>query len=368
MAKASGKITKSIVDSIKPTDKDQFIWDGKLAGFGLRTKPSGVKTFLVQYRNRFGRTRRYTIGRYGVLTPEQARDRAVAALAAVAAGDDPSESKRVARAAPTFRDFAETFMTEYAEQKKKESSIREDRRNLGKHLVPTMGARRVAEIGRADVKRLKASMADRPIGFNRTLALFSTMMTWAETEEGGHLREKDSNPVEKGDKFKETHRERLLSPAELVRLSDTLTEAEARQTAKPAIVALIRLLIFTGARKSEIRDLRWSHVHIDAGELRLPDSKTGKKTIRLNAPSREIFASMKRGADDEYVFAGPSGKPARRALETTWIRIRKHAELEDLRMHDLRHSFGSYSAMAEANEKIGQKIAAMMRGETAEVI
>ena len=131
----------------------------------------------------------------------------------------------------------------------------------------------------------------------------------------------------------------------------------------------------------------------------MPDSKTGEKVIRLNAPAREIFAGMTRGDDDAHVFAGPSGKPARRALETTWIRIRKRAELEDLRMHDLRHSFGSYSAMAgtppvliaglldhakisttekymhpsddpmaEANEKVGEKIAAMMRGETAEVI
>ena len=398
MSKASGQLTKRIIDATKPTDREQFLWDAKLPGFGVRIKPSGVKSFLVQYRNQFGRTRRLTIGRYGVLTPDQARDRAVAALAAVAAGDDPAETRMVKRAAPTFRAFAERYMTEYAERKKKASSVREDRRNLDKHLIPLFGAKRVAEITGADVERLRLAMTDTPIGFNRVAGLLSTMMTWAEGEVGGRLRDLNSNPVKRVERFKEKKRERLLSPAELVRLSDTLTEAEAQQTAKPAIVALIRLLIFTGARKSEIRDLRWSYVHIDAGELHLPDSKTGEKVIRLNAPAREIFAGMTRGGDDAHVFAGPSGKPARRALETTWIRIRASAGLEDVRLHDLRHSFGSWSAMAgtppvliagllghkklatteqymhaadnplaEANEAIGEKIAAMMRGETAEV-
>ena len=402
---SKARITKRMIDAIKPSDRDVFLWDSTLPGFGVRVKPAtnkrpnGTRTFVIQYRNVFGRSRRLALGQYGKITVDDARKLAQAAFAEIADKGDPAEERKITRAKPTFEAFAETFMTEYSERRKKPRSVASDRRYIDKTLIPMLGTKRVAEISGHDVKQITQSRAATPIAANRVLALLSTMMAWAETEDGGRLRPQKSNPVTGTRKFKETKRERLLSPAELVRLSDALTEAENQKTAMPSIIDLIRLLIFTGARKGEIRDLKWGWVDLDAGLLRLPDSKTGAKDVQLNAPAREILAGITRGGDDDPVFVGPTGGSPRRALEWAWERVRDSANLEDVRIHDLRHSYGSWSAMAGtpqvliagllghkklatteqymhaaddplagAAEQVGAKIAAMMRGETAEVI
>jgi integrase len=154
------------------------------------------------------------------------------------------------------------------------------------------------------------------------------------------LRPENSNPCRRIKKFKETPRERFLSPDELKRLGEALADADAKGES-PYVTAAIRLLLFTGARLNEILSLEWSHVDLKANLLRLPDSKTGAKTIALPAPAVEILSALPKQEGNPHVICGARDGAHLINLQKPWRRIRKAAGLEDVRLHDLRHSFAS---------------------------
>jgi hypothetical protein len=175
------KLTKRLVDSARPTaDHDTFAWDSDLRGFGLRVKPSGVRSYIIQYRTPAGISRRMTIGQHGVLTPDEARKEAKIHLGRAAKGDDPAAEKAKARGGLTLADLAEQYLAEHASAKKKPTSVRMDRINLNKHILPLLGRKQVESISRADVRRLHHSMRNTPGAANRCLALVSKMMNLAE--------------------------------------------------------------------------------------------------------------------------------------------------------------------------------------------
>ena len=390
------KITKRLVEGIKPADRDVLQWDGELRGFGVRVKPSGVRSYLVQYRNQHGRSRRLTLGTHGHLTAEEARAEARRLLADVARGCDPAEDRKALRKALTVSEFAERYMTEYAAGKKKPGTLETDRINLRCHILPALGNLPVASITKSDVVRLHQSMKDTPGAANRTIQLVSHMLNVAEK---WGQRPDGSNPCRHVEKFKERKRERYLSASELLRLGEVLAEAERTRTELAGAIAAIRLLIFTGCRRGEILTLRWEHVDFEKECLRLPDSKTGARIIHLNAPALEILSVAERQDGNPYVIVG--GKPGAHLvnLKKPWQRIRAQAELDDVRLHDLRHSFASvavglgeslhmtgkllghsqaqttqrYAHLADdpvkaANERVGAAIAGMMSGKASTVI
>ena len=390
------KITKRLVESIQPAAHDILEWDSELRGFGVRAKPSGVRSYLIQYRNQHGRSRRLTIGTHGRLTAEEARSEARRLLADVARGGDPAADRKSLRNAPTLAEFAERYMTEYAPGKKKPGTLGTDRTNLRCHILPVLGTLPVASITKTDVVRLHQSMRETPGAANRTIQLVSHMLNVAEK---WGVRPDGSNPCRHVEKYKGRKRERYLSAAELARLGDVLAAAEYTKTELPGSIAAIRLLIFTGCRRGEILTLRWEHVDFENACLRLPDSKTGARIIHLNAPALEILSVVERQNDNPYVIVG--GKPGAHLvnLKKPWQRIRKRAEIEDVRLHDLRHSFASvavglgeslhmtgkllghsqaqttqrYAHLADdpvkaATERIGATIAGMMGGPTGEVV
>jgi integrase len=388
-------LTKRRVDALRPeTARDVYAWDDELPGFGVRVKPSGVKTYFVQYRNTAGRSRRVTIGRHGALAPDQARKLARVHLGSVAWGEDPAQAATERRLGATMSELCDRFLREHAEPKKRPSSVYTDRRIIEKHIKPTLGALRVEDVRRVDVGNLHHSLRSTPTQANRVVTVLSKMFNLAER---WGLRADYTNPCRHLERFREVARQRFMSAAELAKLGDALAFLERERIEPPEAIAAIRLLILTGARRSEILCLKWPYVDFDRRLLRLPDSKTGAKTIPLNAPALEVLSKLKRRS--EWVLPTADGwTPV--SLSKPWGRIRVHAGLLDLRVHDLRHSFASvlategtsllvigrilghkvpattarYAHLSDdpvraAAELAGQRIAAaMMRGPMAEVV
>jgi len=173
------RLTKRYIDSLPTPDSEQFIFDELLPGFGLRLYPTGRKTFVVQYRSG-GRTRRVSLGRFGTVTPEEARARARELLGTVAAGSNASEDRRQERLAPTVASLCERFMDEHVQQHCKPLTIREYRRTIEKHIKPAIGAFRLNDVARADVSELHHRMRATPYQANQALSVMSKMFNLSE--------------------------------------------------------------------------------------------------------------------------------------------------------------------------------------------
>jgi integrase len=333
-------ISKRLVDAAYSSAKDSYLWDSELRGFGLKITPAGRKVYLVQYRlgGRKGRTRRVTIGAHGILTAEEARTRAKKLLGEVAAGRDPASALDGVRASQTLGELLTKFLKEHASDKLKASTASEYRRLARLYIGPSLSSRPISDLSRSEIARLHSSMADRPYQANRLLALLSKFFNWCESQE---YRQSGSNPCRHIKKFGETKRERFLTSDELSRLGEALEDAEEANTASPFVIAAIRLLALTGARLSEILELKWSIVDLERGVIRLPDSKTGAKTLYLNAPALEILQRLPRVEGNSYVIVGQKRHARLVNLQKPWRRIRNAAGLGDVRIHDLRHSFAS---------------------------
>jgi integrase len=340
---AKGRITKRTVDAAKARKADGYVWDQELPGFGLKVTPAGRKVYLVQYRlgGRKGRTRRVTIGQHGELTPTAARAQAKRLLGEVAAGRDPATEHDKAKAGRSLGVVLDQFMAEHVRPKLKASTAREYERTARLYVMPRIGRRPIGELKRQDIAKLHHELGSTPYQANRTLALLSKFFGWAERH---GLRPDGSNPCRHVEKYREGRRERFLSQAELARLGDALREAELNKSCSLWVVAAIRLLTLTGARRNEILTLQWEHVSEEHGCLMLPDSKTGRKAVRLSPPALALLNAIPRLKGNPYVICGERSGRHLVNIEKPWRRIRKAAKLEDVRLHDLRHSFASVAA------------------------
>jgi integrase len=382
-------ITKRLVDVLKAADGEYFVWDRDLKGFGVRVQRTGERSYVVKYRAGSGRgapTRRVTLGPVGTLTPDEARRLAKTTLGSVAHGLDPATLKAAERRASTLRDIAALFLSEHAEAKRKPLTASSYRDVLERLVLPDLGTRRAEKVTTADLARLHVRMKDRPYQANRMLAVVGSLYTFAGKRK---LLPLGFNPARGIDKYPERGRERFLTGEELAKLGDAIREAETvglpwdidhtKSTAKhapkeanrrtvidPFAAAAIRLLIMTGARLREILKLEWQHVDLERGLLLLPDSKTGAKSIILNAPALAVLAGLERiGA---YVIAGQSagtdGEKPRADLNKPWRSIAKWAGLAGLRIHDLRHTHASFGAGAGLGLPIIGKLLGHARAST----
>ncbi len=338
------KITKRLLDSLPaPAAGEVKVWDTELRGFVVRVRSSGRRWFAVEWM-RERRTRRLSLGEFGSVTVDQARERAKAILGRVAHGEDPATERAGERAAPTVAELARRYMEEHAGPKKKQSSVEGDERNLRLYVLPALGRRKVIAIGLREVADLHHSLRAKPVQANRVLALVSKMLNLAET---WGLRPLHSNPCPRIGRYRESRRERFLSGTELRRLGEALSAVEQDRSEDPAAVLAIRLLLLTGARRDEILSLRWQDVDLETGTLNLPDSKTGKKSIPLGPAAVELLAAAPRFEGCPYVLPGRRRPEARFVgLQRPWTRVRARAGLGDVRLHDLRHSFASVGVAA----------------------
>jgi integrase len=312
-----------------PEPSEYVIWDTELAGFGMRVRPSGNRYWFVRLRRR-GRHCRISLGKVDDVDALTARGEARKRLAEVALDGLP---RRVSvKVAPLFSDYSDEFWTDYARHWKASTQ----KRNLDaikRDLLPRFGTMRLDLIGKSDVVRWRDDCATlRESQFNRAIPVLAAMFKYAT--QLGYIR-RNSNPCRGMPRFKTEPKERYLSPQEFRRLA---RELDADEATYPAQVAAIRLLIFTGARVGEIRNLEWNWVQLP--RLMLPDSKTGAKTIWLGSQAVKILEGIKQRPDSKYVFANQSGgRPI--SIDNWWYPFRKRCALPDVRVHDLRHSFAS---------------------------
>ena len=333
-----GRITKKAVDALTARQREYMLWDTDIKGFGVRVHPSGRKVYLVKYRLD-GRVIKKTIGPHGAIPPAAARARAAEIITAAMTGRDLTGRVLSPETdTTTMHDLAGRFLDKHVPARCKPSTAHSYGLAIRQHVVPRLGSRSVASITRADIADLHHAMRATPYAANRTLGILSAMFSAAEL---WGLRPQGSNPCRYVKRFRERKRERFLSDAEYRRLGAVLREAERTGTESATAVAAIRLLMLTGCRLSEIMNLRWEDVSLQAGELRLRDSKTGAKRVHLGGPAVAVLRGMERKEGNPWVVAGRRPGTRIASLHFPWARIRGRAGLDDVRIHDLRHSFAS---------------------------
>ena len=331
------KITKHLVEAAEIRDKHYTITDSQIPGFGIRIMRGGTRTYVVMYRAG-RRRRRMVLGHHGVTTPEQARTSAINILARVRNGEDPAASRQGGGHIITVADLAERFDEEHIAVRLKPKSARDYRLCLRAHILPALGHFSVTEIKRSDIARFHHQLRHTSHTANRCLAVLSKMFNLAEMWD---LRPDASNPCRHVKKYPEKKRERYLSVDELARLGEVLRECEQEGIESASVINLVRLLMFTGCRLSEIQTLKWDYVDFENRALHLPDSKTGERTVHIGAAALECLAGIERIDDNPWVITGQLSSSHLVNPGKPWRRIRARAGLDDVRIHDLRHTFAS---------------------------
>jgi integrase len=323
----SATITATAIDALQPGD---VLQDPKLSGFGARRQRDAVSYFLKCRVN--GRQKWFTIGRHGSpWNPTTARKRALDILS------NPSIVKKAANPLPqTFAQVSDLFLADHG-PRLRPSSLGGYKGNLKNYLLPAFGRTTIADITYSMVSAAYIRWQDHRRAANYSLAILSKIMTWAERHE---LRPRNSNPCRGIERLKDGKRQVFLKSDDLARLGAALDKAEAEHLMSLFAVAAIRLLIFTGARKSEILTLKWTYIDFERGLIFLPDSKTGQKTITLNDAAVAVLKSIPRFANNPYVIVGRHGE-CMVNLHKPWGIIRDLTGFADLRLHDLRHTFAS---------------------------
>jgi len=333
------KLNKTNIDKITASDKDQFHWDDDLKGFGLRVSPKGRKTFIVQYRHA-GRTQRIRIGQHGRITAFDARKDAQILLGEIAQGQSPAKAAKAFRESPTLTYVAERFMREHVNVRLKPSTQSDYKRNIRAYILPALGSRRVADISHRDIHELHHKMRETPIQANRTVSALSKIFNLCE--KWGY-RDGSVNPCTQIERYKEKARNRFLDRTELERLWNALELVGDSGDISPYAVSAFKLLILTGCRLGEIRTMKWEY--LKGNRVEFPDTKTGYKRVPLNKDAMAVLSQVTRKSDNEYVICGNvEGQPIVN-LQKSWRHVRKRAELEDVRIHDLRHTFASHAVM-----------------------
>jgi len=359
----ANRITKRTVDAAQPKDREYFLWDGELLGFGLRVLPSGVKSYVAKYRLGPGRrapVRRVTIGKHGKLTADAARERARKILADVVRGDDPAGERTRLRRELTVGELADRYITEHVRLHNKPSTAVEFERLVAARIKPAFGSRRLSNLARSDVKAWHTALRGSPYAANRALAVLRKMFSLAVNE----WELVDENPALGVKMFRETKRERFATDDDLARIGRWLSDAQMAGIVHPSFALAVRLLALTGMRLTEVLTLEWSAVDIQNSAIRLADAKAGARIVALGAPTRALLSALEvRGR--RYVVAGydPTTHLQRSAFRTGWRYLRAGTGL-DLRPHDLRHTAGTFAAQAGANaflvrDLLGHKTLAM---------
>jgi len=344
---------KGIKGLDRPEKGYQIVYDEEVPGFGVRLTAAGVVSFILNYRIH-GRERRYTIGRAPDWTAEAARDEAVYWRRQIAKGKDPLSARHAARTAPTVDALADQYLEAYARQHKRASSLRGDTELLKNRIRPKLGSLKAEAVSRRDIERLHKSMRETPYQANRALALLSKMFNLAVQWEWI-----EKNPAKGIPRYHEEKRERYLKDGELKALVGALAEyprfittagEEKTDAQKEQSANAVRLLLLTGARRGEVLAARWDQFDLKGGVWTKPSAHTKQKKahrVPLSAPARQLLTEIKQNAGKSpFVFPGPDADTHQAELKGAWRTICRLAGLENLRIHDLRHSYASQLASA----------------------
>lgn len=362
------RLTTRLLKSLKPTTTGQryIVWDDELSGFGVEVQQTGAITFMVNYRVRGSRNaRRVSLGRLGSLTIDEARTRARRTLLQIADGLDPLTVRQARTDAPTVQTLGAEWL-KYIATHHKPRTVSEWTRIWNKHLVRPLGSSKVADVTKAQVTGIHQKLSATPFVGNRCVEVLSAFFAYA-IDQGA--RAEDSNPAYRVKAYPEPPRRRYLTPAEVLRLGDALTTAErvglpqapkrtrkrktgstAKHTTKkantlqpadPFAIGAIRFLLLSGWREQEALRLKWDAIDTARQRVLLADTKTGESDRALGAAALALLDELPRIKDSPYVFPSGDGKAPLRHIRRVWENVRYAAGFEDLRLHDLRHSYAS---------------------------
>ena len=326
------RLTDAAVARLRPRVHEYTVWDARVPGLGVRVRPSGGMTW-VMLRAVEGGSRRVTLGRVSAMGVEEARRQCHARRAS----PEPERTAEPDKAVPLFRDFVEGEWKEIRFDRCKPSTKRGYRWILDARLLPAFGPKPLGRIAPADVRRWFDDFSrTAPGNANSALKLFRQIMNLAIAR--GHV---DRNPARGIERNRRPALTRFLSREEVDRLHAALDGADAKGDHQQADI--IRLLLLTGCRRGEIVGLRRSEVHDDA--LVLGDSKTGPRKVPLGTEARRILERQPQ-TESPFVFPSPLDPSRPRGGDLgLWYRVRKEAGIEDVRLHDLRHTHASHAVM-----------------------
>ena len=339
---ATPRLNDRRVEALKPRKSTYDIRDRDLKGFGVRVMPSGAKRYFVHTQHQ-GQRFWKIVGDAGVVGVDEARSRSKALVASIRRGH--------VKEAPLslnvlFETVADEVFSRYA-RNWKPSTLNVNLGYYRKQILPWFGGRPISNITRHDVQCWFASLHDTPVAADRSAPVLSVIMRQAEVY---GYRPEGSNPCVGIKRYRRKGRERFLTTADIRRLGEVLDRHEANY---PQVVTIVRLLLLTGCRKSEIVTLKWSCYR--EGKLFLPDSKSGPRTVWLSSAARAVLDGLPRKA--AWVFPSPRTSRCIHPVTVgdTWRRLRAEAGLGDVRLHDLRHTYASIAiAQGETVLTIGR--------------
>lgn len=356
-----GKLTKRAIDALtSPISGQAFLWDAEMRGFGVRVTPTGTKTFVLQYRTAADRSRRIVLGRYGVLTVEQARNDAREKLVAVTKGEDPAVASVASRKAKSVADIC-TWYLETAEAGRilgrrrrpiKASTLKMDRSRIEQHIKPLLGNRQVRSLTLADIENAQADIADGKTAKARCgnrggattggtgVAARTVSTLHSMLEHALRLGEIESNPAKGVRKLAGTPRERRLSSAEIGRLGQVMRDAPEHGE-HPTGLASVRLLLLTGFRRQEALGLHCDWINDEQGFIRFPDTKTDGQVRVIGRTAAKLIETQPKRDNSPYVFNADWGGGHFTAMVATLNRLCADARLKDVTPHKLRHTFAS---------------------------
>lgn len=330
------KLTKRIVEGARSDSEARLsLWDRDISGFHLRIYPTGRKVYYFQYRNSYKATRKIKIGVHGNISTEQARDTAQKLALEVSAGIDPAANALSKKSQPTMSDLCKEYLNLHAHMNKRETSTRNDTSMIDNIIIPAFGRKKLEGISGHDLQKLHKGMQSTPYQANRVRSLLSKMFSLA-MEWNWHTE----NPAKYVSKYQEDKRTRWLDEEEMQRLWKVLDGYY-----KPAVSIAIKMLLLTGARKTEVLSARWEQFDFKRGVWIKPSHLTKQKReehLPLSTATLKLLEEWREKNNSEFLFPGKIPGQCIQEIKKSWATIRTTAGLEGVRLHDLRHTHASH--------------------------
>lgn len=357
----TAKLTRKAIDAFAPPAEAQVIhWDSEIRGFGLRILPSGLKTFILQYRNTEGIKRRTNLGRYGIMTVERARELTKIKLGAVAAGEDPADEARQARKGMTVAEMCDWYLAEARagnilgrkNRPIKASSLDMDESRIKTHIKPLLGKRVVRHLTIADVEQMQADVKNGKTAKPRTGGRGGKAAGGAGVAGRcvgtlqaiiGHAKHKGllaEHPTRGAKKLATKKKDRRLSAAEIEALGMAMAYAE-RNGENPTALGVVRLLLLTGYRREEGQAMRRAWVRREGGYVAFPDTKGDAQLRAIGPAAIRIIDAQPIVAGNSHVFPSETTDGPYTAVRSCLDRVCKLAGINEVTPHTLRHTFGS---------------------------
>ena len=352
------KLTKTVVETAAAAAKDYELRDTLVPGFVCKVTTKGRKIFALQYRTNAGERRKPTVGRFGELTVDQAREIARDWLADIRKGHDPSAEKAAARRALTVKELCKQFIEEYSTPRNKPSTVQTYQEHIDRYIIPVLGRIKVPDLTRSDVSEMMRAYSHIPSTINRAFACLRKMLNMAEV---WGYRPDGSNPCRHVPMYPEKGKTRFITDEELVRIYEYLDRADKEGLEHPLLTLGIRLQFSFAARMSEIRLLEWAWVDFENRRVEWPDSKTGKMSKPMSKDAYQLLSAAPRIQGSPYVC--PSVFRADQPIsegtyKNGWTRILERAEVPHVGTHGIRHRAATDIANSGVSVKIGMALTA----------